>query len=208
MIMNLAKKIRPLVFYPSFVGLLILALYSTYIGITGNIEAEKAYVTAMKTVSDSVMNNFGWFYALLALSLVLFVVWLAFSPYGRIRFGGKTAKPQIKYWNWFAMTLCGGIGTGIIFWAVAEPMMHFSAPPSIFGIAPFSPAAATFSLSQIFIEWTFTPYAIYTVCGIASGYTFFNLGKPRSISSTLEPALGSFVKGRGDRLSMRLFCLP
>ena len=71
------------------------------------------------------LDTFGWFYALAALLVCLLTLFLMFSRYGDIKFGGPDAQPEYSYWNWFAMTLCAGIAIGVVFWGAAEPVMQF-----------------------------------------------------------------------------------
>ena len=128
-------------------------------------------------------------------ALCLLTLFLMFSRYGDIKFGGQDAQPEYSYWNWFAMTLCAGIAIGVVFWGAAEPVMQFMNPPKSLGITPFSEEAARFSLAQIFLEWTLTPYAMYTVCGISCAYAFYNMKAPRTISSAFIPIFGERMKG-------------
>ncbi len=179
-------KIRPIAFFIPLTAIIAVAVVS----IITSMQGEDALVIAIENLNNAAMAKFGWLYNSCALACLVFVVWLGFSKYGKIRFGGADAKPQFSYWNWFAMTLCAGIAIGLVYWGVAEPVMQLAYPPESYGIAGFSPQAATFSLSQIFMEWTLTPYAIYSVCGILSAYTIYNLRKPTSIAATLTPLFG------------------
>jgi choline/carnitine/betaine transport len=189
-------KIRPIAFFVPFLSLLLLAIFSLKSG----MENEEALLESMNNLFNGVLNNFGWLYAVSALGMLIFIVFLGLSKYGKIRFGGDDAVPEFSYWNWFAMTLCAGIAIGIVFWGVAEPLIQLGFPPESLGILPFSSEAAIFSLAQIFLEWTFTPYAIYCISGIACAYTFYNMNKPKSISSTLYPILGKWSMGRGAQI--------
>ena len=190
------KKIRPIAFFVPFLSLLVLAVFSLKSG----MENEEAFVESMNNLFNGVLNNFGWLYAVSAFGMLVFIVFLGLSKYGKIRFGGEDAIPEFSYWNWFAMTLCAGIAIGIVFWGVAEPVIQLGFPPESLGILPFSSESAIFSLSQIFLEWTFTPYAIYCICGISCAYTFYNMDRPQAISSTLYPILGKWSTGRGAQV--------
>lgn len=194
--MKKVAKIRPVAFYPPFLLLLAIAIASLTMGLNN----EEAFVQSMQNVFNATLDNFGWLYAAGSFVILLFVIFLGVSPYGKIRFGGDDAKPEFSYWNWFAMTLCAGIAIGIVFWGVAEPIMQLAYPPESFGIEPFSDKAALFSMSQIFVEWTFTPYAMYVICGVAAAYAFYNLKKPQTISSTLYPLLGDRALGIGGQI--------
>ena len=164
------KNIRIYAFLPPFVLLTIAAAYSLVIGMRNETKA----IAFLSHLFDMALDTFGWFYALAALLVCLLTIFLMFSRYGDIKFGGPDAQPEYSYWNWFAMTLCAGIAIGVVFWGAAEPVMQFMNPPKSLGIVPFSEEAARFSLAQIFLEWTLTPYAMYTVCGISCAYAFYN----------------------------------
>jgi choline/carnitine/betaine transport len=193
---NKAGKIRPIAFYTPFIFLLGMAIYS----LTAGMENEKAFVASATNVFNATLLNFGWFYGVASLGILIFIIYLAFSKHGNIRFGGPDAKPEFTYWNWFAMSLCAGIAIGIVFWGVAEPIMQLTSPPESYGFDGFTDKAAIFSLSQIYLEWTFTPYAMYCLCGIASAYTYYNLKRPKTIASTLYPLLGKWSTGKGAQV--------
>ena len=185
------KNIRIYAFLPPFVLLTIAAAYSLVIGMRNETKA----IAFLSHLFDMALDTFGWFYALAALLVCLLTLFLMFSRYGDIKFGGPDAQPEYSYWNWFAMTLCAGIAIGVVFWGAAEPVMQFMNPPKSLGIVPFSEEAARFSLAQIFLEWTLTPYAMYTVCGISCAYAFYNMKAPRTISSAFIPIFGERMKG-------------
>ena len=185
------KNIRIYAFLPPFVLLTIAAAYSLVIGMRNETKA----IAFLSHLFDMALDTFGWFYALAALLVCLLTIFLMFSRYGDIKFGGQDAQPEYSYWNWFAMTLCAGIAIGVVFWGAAEPVMQFMNPPKSLGIVPFSEEAARFSLAQIFLEWTLTPYAMYTVCGISCAYAFYNMKAPRTISSAFIPIFGERMKG-------------
>ena len=185
------KNIRIYAFLPPFVLLTIAAAYSLVIGMRNETKA----IAFLSHLFDMALDTFGWFYALAALLVCLLTLFLMFSRYGDIKFGGQDAQPEYSYWNWFAMTLCAGIAIGVVFWGAAEPVMQFMNPPKSLGIVPFSEEAARFSLAQIFLEWTLTPYAMYTVCGISCAYAFYNMKAPRTISSAFIPIFGERMKG-------------
>ncbi len=141
------------------------------------------------------LNYFGWMYLSFIFVFVTFVLFIAFSSAGSIRLGGKDAVPVLSYWNWWAIALCAGIGTGIAFWGVAEPLYHYYGPPSLSGAAAKSPEAALAAMKISFLHWSFHPYAIYAVIGVAIAYSAYNLKQPLKVSSALFPLLGTRVNG-------------
>jgi len=180
------SKINPFAFWPSF----IIATGFILLGVT-NQEIFKNFLSdALNWISVS----FGWFYLLFSLAIILFVFCIAFTKIGDIRFGGADAKPEYTLWQWFSMALCGGIGTGILFWAMGEPIYHMAAPPVAIGAEPFTRNAGIFAVSQAMLHWTFAQYAMYSLCGVAIGLMAYNRCKPLSVSSVLDPFLPAQYK--------------
>ncbi len=130
----------------------------------------------------------------------MLVAWVAWSPLGAVRIGGPDAKPILSRWNWFAITLCTTVAIGILFWGAAEPMFHVNDPPAFSGAEPKSDAAARFAISTLFMHWTITPYALYSVPALAFALAHFNLGRPYSLSGPLSLVFGSAATGRGGAL--------
>ncbi|PTX60344.1 choline/carnitine/betaine transport [Melghirimyces profundicolus] len=176
------KKIRWSVFAP----IALLMAGTVLIGILN----PNGFYNLQTGIVDYAFANFGWLFNWTALSLIFICLYLAFSKYGKIKFGGVNAKPTINKWEWFAISLTAGIGTGILFWGTAEPITHFSVPPEELGIKPGTEEAAVFSIAAVLQQWTLAPYAIYVICGIAVAYAHYNIQLPYSISSTLYPVLG------------------
>ncbi|MHA7871126.1 MAG: BCCT family transporter, partial [Hyphococcus sp.] len=183
------KWTRPLVFWPP-AGLLLLAValsLADFEGFHARVSAANAWI----------LSRFDWLFSFASFAAVLLLAWIAFSPFGRIRIGGPDAKPILKRWNWFAITLCTTIAIGILFWGAAEPMFHINNPPDFAGADPHSQEAARFALSSMFMHWTITPYAIYAVPALAFALAHFNLGRPYSLSGPLSLVFGRIATGRG-----------
>lgn len=178
-------KLNHVVFWPPFLLLLV--------AIVTNLVAPAQYQEAVGFLKNFILNNFGWlFIGVAAASLVLCVV-ICFSPFGRVRIGGDEAKPLMSMWNWFAITICTTIAIGILFWSAAEPVSHLIKPPAELGIEAGSQAAITFSLSTMYIHWSFTPYSIYCVASLMFAFAFYNMRQPFSLGSTLAPLVGSKI---------------
>ena len=139
------------------------------------------------------LQNFDWAYSLFSFSAVLLVVYIFFSPLGRVRIGGVDAVPILSRWNWFAITLCTTIAIGILFWATAEPILHVQSPPAFTNAAANSPAAFEFAMSTLFLHWTITPYALYTVCALAFSLSYHNFDGPYSLSGPVSVISGGRV---------------
>ena len=119
----------------------------------------------------------------------------ACSPLGGVRLGGKNAKPDLTVWQYFSITLCTTVATGILFWATAEPLHHLGSPPESLGIEAQSKAAEIFAMSTLIQHWTFIPYSLYAVPSILFALVFYNMGRPFQLSSCLYPLFGSKCDG-------------
>ncbi|WP_307503755.1 BCCT family transporter [Paraclostridium ghonii] len=138
-------------------------------------------------------KSFGWLFQLSAVLFLFICIWIIFSKYGAIRLGGEDAKPTMSYWNWFCISLTAGIGTGILFWGIAEPITHFMNPPKALGIIPGSEAAAMFSMNTSFTHWTFYPYSMYAISGVCIAFAIYNMKLPCRVSSVLYPLFNKKV---------------
>ncbi|MBN9675365.1 BCCT family transporter [Salipiger bermudensis] len=134
----------------------------------------------------------GWAMILLVNALLLFVVIMAIGPFGDVRLGSMDEDPEYSIFSWTAMLFSAGIGIGLIYWGVAEPMYHFLAPPVE---EAQSVAAAQEAMALSFMHWGFHAWAIYAVVGLALAYYHFRKGLPLSIRSTLYPLIGDKVYG-------------
>ncbi len=132
-------------------------------------------------------NNFGWFYLLAMFFFVIFMFGIAISKYGNIRLGDDDSRPEYSYISWFAMLFSAGMGIGLVFWGVAEPLNHFMAP---LGMESGTPEAANFAIYTSFFHWGIHPWANYCVIGLSLAYMQFRKGKPGLISSIFIPLLG------------------
>ncbi len=157
--------------------------------------APKAFFDVENMIVQYAFDSWGWLFQIVGNIFLAICLWAGFSKYGKIRLGGKDAKATLSKWNWFAISLTAGIATGILFWGIAEPMTHFMSPPDMLGLEPGSENAAMFSMSQSFIHWTYIPYAMYSIAGLAIAYATYNMKKSYHISSTLYPIFGEKTKG-------------
>jgi len=134
--------------------------------------------------------NFGWFYLLSMFTFVIFAVSIAFSKYGHIKLGEDDSKPEYTYLSWFAMLFSAGMGVGLVFWGVAEPLNHYMNPNPLLGIEPGSVDAANFAIKTSFFHWGLHPWASYTVLALALAYFQFRKKAPGLISSVFLPLIG------------------
>lgn len=140
------------------------------------------------------IDTMGWLYMSAVFGFVVFVLFMAFSRYGRVRFGTAEDKPEYKNFSWFSMLFGCGMGVGLIFWSVAEPMYHYMAGPTYAG-KPGSVQAAEWSMAISFFHWGISAWAVYVVVGIAMGIIIHKKGLPALISSCFYPILGDRIYG-------------
>ncbi|WP_431027027.1 glycine betaine uptake BCCT transporter [Lysinibacillus sp. LZ02] len=138
------------------------------------------------------LESFGWFYQLSATFFLLFALFLIFSKYGKIKLGTGDDKPEFKNSTWFAMLFSAGMGIGLLFFGVSEPISHFVNPPIGEG---GTGEAAKISLRYTYLHWGFHAWAIYSVIGLILAYYKFRKQQPGLLSVTLTPLLGDRAKG-------------
>ncbi|WP_395826453.1 BCCT family transporter [Collimonas sp.] len=147
----------------------------------------------MQTALGATIVNFGWFYLLSMFGFLVFALYLAFGRFGTIRLGDEDAEPDFSRHSWFAMLFAAGMGIGLVFWGVAEPVSHFGMPPS--GPAAV-PEAARLGLRYAFFHWGLHPWAAYCVVALALAFFQFNRNRPMLMSTTFEPLLGKHAQGQ------------
>lgn len=150
----------------------------------------------MDFVAGSALNflttNFGWLYLAAVFFILLFIIGIAFSPYGKIKLGKDDEEPEFSTTAWFAMLFTTGMGIGLVFWSIAEPMYHYMSPP--FGEAETA-EAAEIAMRYTFFHWGLHPWAVFTLVGMALAYFQFRKGMPALISSVFHPILGDRIYG-------------
>ncbi|MFA7165575.1 MAG: BCCT family transporter [Desulfoplanes sp.] len=187
------NKLNHYTFWPGFT--LLLA------GITTGLVYKEGLAAFLGETMRWIHVNFGWLEVSLGIIIVMFTVAIAFSPIGNIRLGGKNAKPEFTFWQWFALSLCGCIGIGILFWAMGEPIYHMMQPPLSLNIVPGSKDAGVFAIAQTTLHWTIAQYCFYTICGVAIALVSYNRHYPLSVAAgmyslfpeKLRPVLTSTV---------------
>lgn len=177
------KKLTP-VFLISM-GLIIVFI------LWGAITPDNLY--AVSTIAqDFLQMRFGWFYLISASAILIFAIYLAFSKYGKIKLGKDDDEPEYSTFSWFAMLFSAGMGIGLVFWGVAEPVSHFHEPAM--GDAGSTEAAAN-AMRFSFFHWGLHPWGIYALIALSLAYFKFRKGTPGTISATFQPLLGERTKG-------------
>ena len=147
-------------------------------------------------IQTFIAEAMGWF-LILSVSIYLGIaIILACSKFGRIRLGGQNAKPEFPTFAWIAMLVSAGMGIGLMFWSVAEPIYHFQDPPALIGaIEPASQDAAQQALGITFFHWGLHAWGIYAIVGLSLGFFAYNWGLPLTIRSVFYPILGDRIYG-------------
>ncbi|WP_084216634.1 BCCT family transporter [Pseudonocardia spinosispora] len=140
-------------------------------------------------VLNGVMKGGGWAFVLAASGFVVFALWLAFSRYGKIPLGRDDELPEFRTSSWIAMMFSAGMGIGLMFYGVNEPLKHFTSPPPG-TVAPSSQEALDVAMATTLFHWTLHPWAIYAVVGLAIAYGSFRRGRTQLISAAFAPLLG------------------
>lgn len=144
-------------------------------------------------LSDTVLNNFKWFYLLLVSAVLGLLLYLMFSRYGHIRLGKDDELPEFRYRSWLAMLFSGGMGIGLIFWSVAEPMWHYAGNP--FSETGLSAQAAETAMRLTFFHWGLHPWAIFILVALVMAYFSYRKGLPLTMRSALYPLIGNRIYG-------------
>jgi len=137
-------------------------------------------------------DTFGWWYIAAMTGFVVFVLFLMFSPYGRIKIGKDDEKPEWGTWSWFSMLFTAGMGIGLVFYGVAEPIFHYNNPPTMEG---GTDAAAFEAMKLTFFHWGLHPWAMYLVIGLSMGYFCFRHDLPLRPASAFYPLIGKGIYG-------------
>ncbi|MFZ3579056.1 BCCT family transporter [Virgibacillus sp. DJP39] len=182
------KKTRKGVFIPAF----LVVGGGAILGIVNN---ELLTEIAMNGFTGS-LKGLGWLYQIVSIVALLIVGIITFSKLGNVRLGGSDAKPKYPFASWFAMALTGGIATGVITYGVNEPIIYFGniyGEMSQTGVEPGTSMAAIFAMGRSLYNWTFIPYAMYSLSGLVVAYMYFNRRQSLSVSGTLTPLFGNKV---------------
>ena len=145
------------------------------------------------------MANTGWLYVTTASGFVVFVIWLALSRYGNITLGRDDEEPEFRTISWVAMMFSAGMGIGLMFYGVSEPISHLVSPPPGTG-AEGNPEAAQNAMATTMFHWTLHPWAIYAVVGLAIAYGVYRKGRLQLISAAFEPLIGHHANGRWGKV--------
>ncbi|NLU68392.1 BCCT family transporter [Streptomyces sp. HNM0574] len=173
-------------FVPALLIIVAALAFATWYGAAYGDDAEAAF-TALR---DRIGETVGWWYVLLVTGFLVFAFWVALSRAGDIRLGRDDERPEFSRFSWFAMLFSAGMGIGLVFWGVAEPLNHMMSPPDIAGVEPGSAEAGRAAIGQALFHWGLHAWGIYVVVGLGLAYMSFRRGRPLSVRWLLEPLLG------------------
>ncbi|MEU6820259.1 BCCT family transporter [Streptomyces atriruber] len=152
---------------------------------------KRSFDRASDSALGWVLDNFAWLFVIAADVFLVLCVVLALSRFGRIRLGTDEARPEFTNLAWIAMMFSAGMGIGLMFYGVGEPLTHYLDPPPSSTAAPRSGGAARTALEYSFFHWTLTPWAIYGIVGLALAYAGFRKGRGNRLSAVFVPLIGA-----------------
>lgn len=145
-----------------------------------------------QNISTAVLNNAKWFYLGIVTTVLGFLLYLMVSRFGHIRLGNDDERPEFSFLSWVSMLFSGGMGIGLIFWSVAEPMWHYADNPFSEGMTD---AAAGVAMRLTFFHWGLHPWAIFIIVALALSYFSYRKGLPLTLRSILYPFIGDRIYG-------------
>ncbi|MFW6093243.1 MAG: BCCT family transporter [Pseudomonadota bacterium] len=177
---------------PGWVFFASIALLAAFVATGAKIPLELA--RGAEAVLTYTQERFGWLYLFATTGFLVFCLGVALSSYGQIRLGADGEAPEFAYPTWLGMIFSAGMGVGLVFWGVAEPMSHYVEPPLDLTAAR-SPAAAELAMRYSLFHWGFHQWANFAIVGLAIAYVSFRRQRPGLISETFRESLGDRVDG-------------
>ncbi|SEC57097.1 choline/carnitine/betaine transport [Nocardioides exalbidus] len=184
---RILKDVDPIVFWGSALLIGVFVAWGLF--------APTSLGSVMTSALGWVIGNFGWVFVLIAFAVLVLCIFLALHPWGRLRLGPDDSRPEFGTFSWISMMFAAGLGAGLLFYGITEPVSHWTSPPH--GLAdPESEAAALVALRYTYFHWGFNGWAMYAVMGGAMAYFSFRKGLPILVSSTFTPVLGPDANNR------------
>lgn len=183
---NRLRSIDPAVFWPA------IAITAGFI--SWGAVAPESLASVTQAALSAIIGDFGWGFVVSTAFFLIFAGFLAISRFGKIRLGADDEVPEFRTASWVCMMFSVGMGIGLMFWGVAEPVFHFGAPPHGLAAAQ-SREAALVAMKYSYFHWALHPWAIYAIVGLAIAYFTYRKGLPILISSAFTPLLGSALNG-------------
>lgn len=181
-----AMGVAPAVFWPALTVILGVAILA--------IAFPDAVGSVLTTTNDWIVGTLGWYYMLVIGLFILFSVGVGLSRYGKITLGREGEKPEFGMLSWFSMLFAAGMGIGLVFYGVGEPLSYATFDPKP-GWPTDEQTLQRLAMAQTFVHWGVHPWSIYAVIGLGLAYAIHRRGRPISIRWALEPLFGQRVKG-------------
>ena len=199
--MNKSKyQINKVVFIPAITILTIFILAGVFY--------QEQVGHALNFLLYQMVEYFGGYINILSLCCLFFAGVFIIYKYGDIKIGGKDVEPMFSMFNWCAISICGGIGTGLLFWAMGEPIFHLAAPPIGANVEPFSRDAGVFAVSQAMWNWSFIQYSMYSLCAVAFAIVTYNKRMSLSFNSIVRSTFGKDILWLENLINcLIIFCL-
>jgi choline/glycine/proline betaine transport protein len=187
-------KIEPVLFFkrtnpPVFVISAIIMLMFI-LAVTLFTRVSKSFFDSIQLI---IIEKFSWIFTVSTVLFLVLVLFLLLSRFGRIRLSSTNEEPEFGYVTWFAMMFSAGMGIGLVFWSIAEPIKHFINPPLI---EPGTITPVDQAIGITFFHWGFHAWAVYVIVGLSLAYFSFRKGLPLTIRSCFYPLLGNKIYGR------------
>lgn len=176
------------IFIPAVIGLVLVLVWATF-----NYDS---FANFSNDFIKIVKYQFGSFINLVVTACLAVLVYFLFSKKGNHIIGGKNATPDISYFSYFTMSLCGVVGVGIVFWGIAEPLTHFMNPPVTMAAEGHTAESAIAAMAIAFTHWSFHLYGIYGLVGLTMALAIYTFKLPVRISSMFYPFLGDKIYGK------------
>ncbi|MCH9734838.1 MAG: BCCT family transporter [Actinomycetia bacterium] len=176
------RSIEPAVFIPSTIIIVGLIVFAVVYSATAT--------DALSTLNGAITDGVGWWYVLATTGFVVFAIYCGASRIGTIRLGEDDERPEFSFFAWLAMLFSAGMGIGLVFYGVAEPLTHYVSPPEPEQILGQTDGAANQAMALTLFHWALHPWAVYVVVGLGMSYMTYRRGRPLSVRWLLEPLLG------------------
>jgi glycine betaine transporter len=175
----------------SYLVFIVSVVLCGVIGVWGVLAPEQMTDTALG-LTGFALKSLDWFFLVLCTGFLVLSVYMAFGPYSHIRLGKDDEKPEFSTLSWLAMLFAAGMGAGLIFWGVAEPVFHYLAPP---GMPGKTPESARMAMIITNLHWGLHAWAIYAICALVIAYFSFRKETPSLISSPIQAEFGCKHRG-------------
>ena len=176
------RSMRLPVFIPASLVILAMIAFAVIYSSTA--------ANAFNVLNQAITATVGWWYILIVTAFVLFALYCGVSRIGTIRLGRDIEKPEFSFGAWLAMLFSAGMGIGLVFYGVAEPLTHYVHPPASLGLEGSTDPAANQAMALTIFHWGLHAWGIYVVIGLGLAYMTYRRGRPLSVRWLLEPLIG------------------